>query len=128
MSPDPSRFHGILHRLDEFMENIHHLLGFGVEKKHPLIRAIKDTTNIINTRKIKHTTNQRKEMLHSPEFLFSSAPSATPQKSTPHNHHSKNPQVQLKSHESAISMATTFDPNSTLWGEWFNLEVGGRVS
>jgi hypothetical protein len=25
-------------------------------------------------------------------------------------------------------MATAFDANSTLWDEWFNLEVGGRVS
>jgi hypothetical protein len=78
--------------------------------------------------KKKHTTNQSKEMLHSPEFLFSSAPSATPQKYTTHNGRSKHTQVQPRSQGSAISMATAFDPNSTLWDEWFNLEVGGRVS
>jgi hypothetical protein len=27
-----------------------------------------------------------------------------------------------------ISLANAFDANSTLWDEWFNLEVGGKVS
>jgi hypothetical protein len=113
-------------------------------KKHtPLIRAIKDTTTKLvqvtkythyKHREKTHTTNQSKEMLHSPELLFSSAPPSHPTKIHTSQRSLKNTQVQPsskytpRSHGSAISMATAFDANSMLWDEWFNLEVGGRVS